>query len=144
MSNDITILLVEDNWADVLLTREAFESLERPVDLQVVRDGVEALAYLRRASPFEQSARPDLVLLDLNLPLKGGMQVLRELKADPSLRHIPVIILSTSQDDEERMSAYREQASSYLVKSLDFQTYLRTIQAFGHYWLRSARLPPRI
>lgn len=137
----IQILLVEDNGADVRLTREAMCGSERKSELHVVADGVEALAFLRGEEPFGDRIRPDLVLLDLNLPRKNGREVLAEMKADPCLRRIPVAILSTSYADSDVDSSYDLGASSYIVKPLDFEKFRKIMVAFDDFWLGVVRLP---
>ena len=139
----IEILLVEDNEPDVILTQEAFEDARIANNLHVTRDGIEALAYLRRQPPFEHATTPDVVLLDINMPRKGGLEVLEEMKADAALRHIPVVVLTTSQADEDILKSYQNHASSYIVKPVGFENFYQAIRAFETYWLSFVRLPPR-
>ena len=139
----IEILLVEDNEPDVLLTQEAFEDARMANNLHVTRDGVEAMAYLHRQPPFEHATAPDVVLLDINMPRKSGLEVLEEMKNDPALCHIPVVILTTSQADEDILKSYQNHASSYIVKPVGFETFYQAIRAFETYWLSFVRLPPR-
>ncbi|WP_425145978.1 response regulator [Deinococcus sp.] len=139
----IHILLVEDSEPDILLTQEAFEDAQIANRLHVTRDGVEALAFLRRQPPFEQASRPDVILLDINMPRKGGLEVLSEIKADTALQHIPVVILTTSQAEEDILRSYRSHASSYIVKPVGFENFHRAIKAFESYWLSFVRFPPR-
>lgn len=112
----IEILLVEDNEPDIILTQEAFEEARVANHLHVARDGVEALDFLYRRGPFEGKPRPDVVLLDINMPRKNGLEVLEEIKADPDLRAIPVIVLTTSQADEDILRSYQSHASSYIPR----------------------------
>ncbi|ULH14712.1 response regulator [Deinococcus sp. KNUC1210] len=139
----IEILLVEDSEPDILLTQEAFEDARIANNLHVTRDGVEALSFLRRQPPFEHAARPDVILLDINMPRKSGLEVLNEVKADPDLRHIPVVILTTSQADEDILKSYQGHASSYIVKPVGFDNFYQAIKAFETYWLSFVRFPPR-
>ncbi|GGR02623.1 response regulator [Deinococcus ruber] len=139
----IEILLVEDSEPDILLTQEAFEDARIANNLHVTRDGVEALSFLRRQAPFENAARPDVILLDINMPRKSGLEVLNEVKADPDLRHIPVVILTTSQADEDILKSYQGHASSYIVKPVGFDNFYQAIKAFETYWLSFVRFPPR-
>jgi len=139
----IEILLVEDNEPDVILTQEAFQDARIANNLHVTRDGVEAMAFLRREPPFQDAPTPDVVLLDINMPRKSGLEVLEEVKHDPLLRHIPVVILTTSQADEDILRSYQNHASSYIVKPVGFENFYQAIRAFETYWLSFVRLPPR-
>ncbi|MDN5747676.1 MAG: response regulator [Pseudonocardia sp.] len=136
----ITVLLVEDDPGDVLMTREAFdEHLHNRLD--VVTDGAEALAFLRRQPPYEDVARPDLVLLDLNLPRRDGREVLREVKDDPDLRHIPVIVLTTSQAEEDVLRSYQLHANAYVTKPVDFDGFIEAIKQIDHFFVSVVQLP---
>jgi chemotaxis family two-component system response regulator Rcp1 len=137
----IRLLLVEDNLADVRLTREALRDATIPNRLYVVGDGEEALAFMRHEAPYAAQPAPDLVLLDLNLPRKGGREVLAEMKADPSLRRIPVAILTTSASLDDVDAAYELGANSYIVKPVDFDQFRRVIAAIELFWMSTARLP---
>ncbi|TSA84614.1 response regulator [Deinococcus detaillensis] len=139
----IQILLVEDNEPDVLLTQEAFWEAQLPTELHVARDGVEALQMLRREQHYADMPRPDVILLDINMPRKNGLEVLAELKADPDLRTIPVVVLTTSQAEEDIMRSYQSHASSYIVKPVEFDEFYSAIRALGQYMLNTVRLPPR-
>ena len=139
----IEILLVEDSEPDILLTQEAFEDARIANNLHVTRDGVEALAFLRRQPPYTSAVRPDVILLDINMPRKSGLEVLHEVKADLELRHIPVVILTTSQADEDILKSYQNHASSYIVKPVGFENFYQAIRAFETYWLSFVRFPPR-
>jgi CheY-like chemotaxis protein len=137
------LLVVEDSESDVELLREALADSEPRVDLDVVRHGEDALAFLRREGRFEAAAAPDLVVLDLNLPRMGGFEVLRALRSDvdPRLRRLPVVVFTTSGNAEDVDTAYELHASSFLTKPTGFERYLDTVRAFREFWLRVAVLP---
>jgi CheY-like chemotaxis protein len=137
------ILLVEDNAADVLLTREALRDTKVANELHVVRDGVEALDYLFRRNGFEDAPRPDLVILDLNLPRMDGKEVLAEIKREPALRSIPVAILTTSAAEKDIVGSYDLGANCYLTKPVDLQQFLDVVQSMEEFWLAMVRLPPK-
>ena len=143
MANDrkpIDVLLVEDDPGDVLMTREAFEEyLNNRLD--VVNDGAEAIAYLRREGEYAGAPRPDLILLDLNLPRRDGREVLAEVKADESLRHIPVIVLTTSQADEDVLRSYQLHANAYVTKPVDFDGFIEAIRQIDHFFVSVVQLP---
>ncbi|AFO59186.1 MULTISPECIES: response regulator [Natrinema] len=136
------ILLVEDNPGDVRLTKEAFKQGRIENDLHVVSDGTEALDFLGRQGPYTDAPRPDLVLLDLNLPGKDGAEVLEELKADPVLRSIPVIVLTSSRAEEDVVKSYELHANAYLTKPVDPDEFIETVRAFEKFWFSVVRLPP--
>jgi CheY-like chemotaxis protein len=136
----INVLLVEDDPGDVLMTREAFEEyLNNRLD--VVSDGSEALAYLRREGEYADAPRPDLVLLDLNLPRRDGREVLAEVKADVNLRTIPVIVLTTSQADEDVLKSYQLHANAYVSKPVDFDGFIEAIRQIDHFFVSVVQLP---
>jgi CheY-like chemotaxis protein len=139
------LLVVEDSEADVELLREALADSEPAVELDVVRHGEDALAFLRREGDFSAAARPDLVVLDLNLPRMGGFEVLRALRedVDPRLRRLPVVVFTTSGTTTDVEKAYDLHASSFVTKPTAFEHYLETVQAFHEFWLRAATLPAR-
>jgi chemotaxis family two-component system response regulator Rcp1 len=137
----IEILLVEDNPGDVDLTKEALERAKVANRLQVVEDGAEALDFLFRRGPYAAASRPDIILLDLNLPRKDGREVLAEIKADPELADIPVVVLTTSQADEDIIRAYRLHANCYITKPVDFNQFLRIIETIEEFWLTIVKLP---
>jgi chemotaxis family two-component system response regulator Rcp1 len=137
------ILLVEDNPGDVELTREALATAKVSNNLQVIADGVEALALLRRQGKYATAARPDLILLDLNLPKKDGREVLAAIKADEDLRVIPVVVLTTSRADEDVLKSYRLNANSYIIKPVDFAGFAQVVQAIDGFWFTVVVLPPR-
>ena len=138
----IEILMVEDNPGDVRLTREALISGKVRNQLQVVEDGAAALDYLYRRPPYEDAQRPDLILLDLNLPKKDGREVLAVIKTDPSLRLIPVVVLTTSQAEEDVLRAYHLNANCFVTKPVDLDQFNRIVQAIEHFWLSVVTLPP--
>jgi len=138
----IEILMVEDNPGDVRLTREALKGGKVWNQLHVVEDGVAALDFLYRRSPYEQAPRPDLVLLDLNLPRKDGREVLKAIKSDESLKTIPVVILTTSQAEEDVLRAYNLNANCYVSKPVDFEQFTRIVQTIERFWLTIVTLPP--
>jgi two-component system, chemotaxis family, response regulator Rcp1 len=137
----IEILLVEDNPGDVRLTTEALRDDKLRNTIHVVSDGVEALAYLRREGRFAESIRPDMILLDLNLPKKSGLEVLQEIKEDMSLRRIPVIMLSTSQAETDIVKSYDLHANAYVTKPVDLEQFLSVIKVIEGFWLEIVRLP---
>ncbi|HUU31511.1 MAG TPA: response regulator [Phycisphaerae bacterium] len=137
----IHVLLVEDNPGDVRLTTEALREGKIPHHLHVVSDGVEAMAFLRREGPYADAPRPDLILLDLNLPKKDGREVLAEIKADENLKRIPVVVLTTSQAEEDILRTYELHANCYVTKPVDLQQFIAVIRAIEEYWLATARLP---
>lgn len=143
MSNDaarpIRILLVEDSPGDVNLTREALVQAKVANELCVVGDGVEALQYLRGEAPFAGHPSPDLVLLDLNLPRKSGREVLEEVKTDPALKHIPVIVLTTSSDEADILQSYRLHANAFVTKPVAFEQFITALQQFEGFWLQVVR-----
>jgi CheY-like chemotaxis protein len=141
MENEADILLVEDNPADVDLTRESLEEARILSNLHVAKDGVEAMAFLRREAPYEEAPRPDLMLLDLNLPRKDGQEVLEECKADESLRKIPVVVLTSSEAESDIMRAYDLHANSYVVKPVGLDQFVDIMERIGGFWLRVVALP---
>lgn len=141
MRRYVPILLVEDNPADVGLVEEAFREGKLLCDLHVVEDGVQALEFLRHQGAHGDSPTPDLVLLDLNLPKKDGREVLEDMKNDPALSQIPVIVLTTSDDEGDVLKAYGLHANCYLTKPVEIDDFLLKIRAMGEFWLTFARLP---
>ena len=140
-SHAIEILMVEDNPGDVRLTREAMKEAKVRNQLNVVGDGVEALEYLRRQGRFTDAPRPDLILLDLNLPKKDGREVLAEIKADPLLRSIPVVVLTTSNADVDVEQAYQLHANCYITKPVDFDQFMKVVQKIDDFWVNIVTLP---
>jgi two-component system, chemotaxis family, response regulator Rcp1 len=143
MNKTMRILLVEDNPADVRLTQEALKEWHAPVNLDVAKDGIHAISFLRRESPFESALRPDLILLDLNLPLRDGREVLREIKTNPDLKQIPVVVLTTSKAEDDVFKSYDLHANCYITKPVEFEDFIRVVRAIERFWLSTARLPER-
>lgn len=139
----IEILLVEDDQGNVLLTQEALRENKYPVIIHDVPDGVAAMAFLRHEPPYADAARPDLVLLDLNLPKKDGREVLAEIKADPDLRSIPVVVLTTSGAEADILRSYDLHANAYVQKPIDLDQFVNVIQTFDEFFLSVVRLPHR-
>lgn len=138
----IEILLVEDNPADARLTREALEEHRVVNTIHTAQDGEEALGFLRREGEHEHAPRPDLIFLDLNLPKLSGHELLAMIKEDPGLREIPVVILTTSDTREDIRKSYELQASSFVTKPVDFETFMRAVRDVGLYWFKIVSLPP--
>lgn len=138
------ILMVEDNEGDVLLAREGFKRVSFPVHLHHVPNGEECLAYLRKEGNYADATSPDLILLDLNMPVMGGREVMAELAHDPQLCHLPVVVLTTSADKQDIAQMYSLRCSTYIVKPLDFEEFQRIIQIIGEYWFTVAALPDGI
>ncbi|WP_394741223.1 response regulator [Natronococcus roseus] len=136
------LLLVEDNPGDVRLTREAFKQGRIDNDLHTVSDGSDALDFLHQRGEYEDAPRPDLVLLDLNLPRKDGEEVLADLKDDPQLQSIPVIVLTSSRAEEDIARSYELHANAYLTKPVDPDEFIETVRAFEKFWFSVVRLPP--
>ena len=139
----IEILLVEDNPADVVLTLEAFKGGKIANNISVVSDGEEAMAYLRKEGAYVAVEKPDIVLLDLNLPKKDGREVLREIKSDPKLKTIPVIVLTTSDADQDVWRAYDAGVNSYITKPVDLTQFIKNVRTFEDFWLTIVKLPSR-
>ena len=139
----IEILLVEDDPGDVLMTQEAFEEHKVRNRLTVVSDGSEALSYLRREGQYADAVRPDLVLLDLNLPRRDGREVLAEIKKDEELCRIPVVVLTTSAADEDIMRSYQLHANAYVTKPVDFDRFIAVIRQIDEFFVSVVKLPPR-
>ena len=140
MMKYLRILLVEDSPSDVRLIREALKETPVPVQITVAQDGVEAMDYLR-STESDHSARPDLVLLDLNLPRKNGREVLAEVKSSPSLKQIPVLVMTSSRADEDIAQAYSLNANCYITKPGDLQEYINVVRAIEDFWFLTATLP---
>jgi CheY-like chemotaxis protein len=138
----IDILLVEDSPSDVLLTREALRDARIANDLSVARDGEEAMDYLRQQGDHADKPRPDIVILDLNLPRKDGREVLREIKGDDNLRRIPVVVLTTSSSDRDIGDCYDAHANCFLTKPIDFEEFIDVVRSMEHFWISVVRLPP--
>lgn len=137
----VDVLLVEDDDGDVLMTREAFEHHKIRNKLHVVQDGEEALQFLRREGPYADAPRPGLILLDLNLPRRDGREVLAELKADPELRVIPVVVLTTSEAEEDILRSYSLHANAYVSKPVDFDRFIDVIRQIDDFFVTVVKLP---
>jgi len=139
----IDILLVEDNPGDVRLAQEALKESKVRNKLYVVDDGVEAMDFLRKQGKYAGSPRPDLILLDLNLPRKSGREVLAEVKTDEDLRRIPIVVLTVSRAEEDVIKCYNHHANCYITKPLDFNQFMEVTKAIDDFWLTIVRLPPK-
>lgn len=137
----IEILLVEDNLGDARLTQEALKEGKVRNNLHHARDGVEAMEFLRREGPHGDAPRPDLVLLDLNLPRKDGREVLSEMKEDPDLRLIPVVVLTTSEAEQDVLRTYQLRANCYITKPVDLEKFITIVRSIEDFWLTIVRLP---
>jgi CheY-like chemotaxis protein len=138
----IDVLLVEDDPGDVVLIREAFADHKVGNALSVVSDGVEAIAFLRREGAHADAPRPDLILLDLNLPRKDGNEVLAEIKADPDLSTIPVVVLTTSEAEEDILRSYKLHANAYVTKPVDFEQFSKIVHQIDEFFIGVVKLPP--
>ena len=139
----IEVLLVEDDPGDVLMTREAFADYKIANNLNVVTNGEDAISYMRKQGPYADVPTPDLVLLDLNLPRRNGREVLREIKADPALRRVPIVVLTTSEAEEDVLAAYDLHANAYVRKPVDFEQFVAAVRAIDDFFITVVRLPPR-
>jgi CheY-like chemotaxis protein len=139
----IQVLLVEDSPGDVRLTREAFRDANMSITLHVASDGVEAMAFLRNEGDYQESPRPDLILLDLNLPRMDGREVLAQVKADDSLKTIPTVILTTSEAEADIAKSYQLQANCYLSKPVQFDAFEGLVKSINDFWLIRAKLPQK-
>lgn len=140
----IEILLVEDNPGDARLAAEAFKEGDKksPNRLHVVEDGVEAMEFLRRENGYAEVPKPNIILLDLNLPRKDGREVLAEVKSDDELKKIPVIVMTTSQAEEDIVKSYELQANAYITKPIDFDNFMSSVESVESFWLETVELPP--
>jgi CheY-like chemotaxis protein len=143
MNQSVEILLAEDNDDDIVLIRESFADAKIINVLNVVKDGEEVLAYLRQEGEYEDATMPGLLLLDINMPKMNGFEALREIKADPALRHLPVVMLTTSQSEADVVRSYSEGACSYIMKPTRFEELGRVVKQFALYWALVARIPAR-
>jgi CheY-like chemotaxis protein len=139
--NAIDVLLVDDDPGDTLMIREAFADNKVRNELACVADGVEAMQYLRREGRYESAPRPDLILLDLNLPRKDGREVLAEIKSDPVLSTIPVVILTTSHAEEDVMRSYQLHANAYVTKPVDFERFIQVVRQIDEFFVTVVKLP---
>jgi CheY-like chemotaxis protein len=142
-ARQIEVLLVEDDPGDVLMTREAFEDYKVTNQLHVVQDGADAMAFLRREGEFADAPRPDLVLLDLNLPRMDGREVLQAIKSDPALASIPVVVLTTSEAEEDVLRSYSLHANAYVTKPVDFERFIDVVRQIDDFFVTVVRLPLR-
>ncbi len=138
----IVILLVEDNPGDVRLTKEALKEGKVRNTLIAVNDGIEALVFLHRENRYADALRPDLILLDLNLPKKSGLEVLAEIKADDSLKRIPVVVLTTSEAEQDIVRSYNLHANAYVSKPVDLEQFIAVVKSIEGFWLEIVKLPP--
>lgn len=143
-NNLVNVLLVEDNPGDVRLTQEAFKEAKMSIKLDVTMDGAEAIKYLKKEGEYENVTTPDLILLDLNLPKKDGREVLKEVKTDDSLKRIPVVVLTTSNAEQDIMKSYNLHVNCYINKPVDFEKFFDIIQKIEEFWLTTAILPTMI
>lgn len=141
--NDVHILLVEDNPGDARLILEALKESKLKTQVSMVTDGVEAMAFLRREGRYANALRPDIMLLDLNLPRKDGRELLEEIKNDPSFKLIPVLVLTTSSSHDDIVSSYARHANSYITKPADMDEFLEVVKSVESFWFDIAKLPPR-
>ena len=139
----IEVLLVEDDPGDVMMTREAFQDYKLHNELHVVSDGAEAMAFLRQEGEYAGRPRPDLVLLDLNLPRMDGRQVLEAIKSDPELASIPVVVLTTSENEDDVLRSYSLHANAYVTKPVDFQRFIEVVRQIDDFFVTVVRLPRR-
>jgi CheY-like chemotaxis protein len=139
----IQVLLVEDDPGDVLMTREAFEDNKVANELHVVNDGVTAMEFLRKSGDYASVPTPDLILLDLNLPRMDGREVLAQVKADPGLRQIPVVVLTTSEAEEDVLRSYELHANAYVTKPVDFERFIEVVRKIDEFFVSVVRLPGR-
>jgi two-component system, chemotaxis family, response regulator Rcp1 len=137
----ITILMAEDNATDIMLTKEALAHAKVLNTLHVVEDGIEALEFLHRRGKYAKMPRPDLILLDLNMPRKNGQEVLAEIKADDQLKHIPVVVLTTSKAEEDVLKAYGLFANCYVIKPVDFDVFAEVVRSIQQFWFSVVTLP---
>lgn len=141
MVRAVEFLLVEDNPGDVRLTKEALRECQVPNRLSVVQDGMEAVAFLRREGKYADMPRPDVILLDLNLPKKDGREVLAVVKTDPDLKRIPVVVLTSSEAENDILRSYDLHANCYVAKPVDLDQFIQVIQSIKHFWLNIVKLP---
>lgn len=139
---EVEVLLVEDNPGDVRLTLEALKEAKMHNRVSVVQDGMEAMDFLRKRGKFADATRPDLILLDLNLPRKNGREVLAEIKADESLKCIPVVVLTTSEAEQDILKAYKLHANCYVTKPVDLDQFIKVVQSIENFWMTVVKLPP--
>ena len=142
MGKPIEILLVEDNPGDSRLAQEALKDAKVHNNVSLVEDGVEAMAFLRKEGKYANAPRPDVILLDLNLPKKDGREVLAEIKIDEDLKRIPVVILTVSKDEEDILKTYNLHANCYITKPIDLEQFIKVVRTIEDFWLTIVKLPP--
>jgi two-component system, chemotaxis family, response regulator Rcp1 len=140
-ANMIEILLVEDDPADVRLTMEALKHAKMHTNLSIARDGIDALAFLRRQGKFSAAARPDIIFLDLNMPRMDGREFLAKIKEDPELKHIPIVVLTTSASDEDILRTYKLHANCFVTKPVDLQQFIKVVSSIECFWFTVVKLP---
>lgn len=140
-AEELEILLVEDDQDDIFFTEKAFEQQQVTNNLHVVKDGVDAMEYLRQEGTYEEAPRPDIVLLDLNLQTMDGDEVLKEMQADEELNTIPVVVLTSSEAEEDIVQSYELNANAYMTKPVDFDGFLEVVDSFEHFWVSFVKLP---
>ncbi len=138
----IEILLIEDNLGDNKLTTEVFKEAAVPNNIHQVINGVDAMNYLKQEKEFQDATRPNIILLDLDIPKKDGREILKEIKADPELKHIPIIVLTTSESELDIKNTYEHYANAYITKPIDLDEFIKVVKSIGEYWLRTVELPP--
>lgn len=141
--HNIDILLVEDDSGDVELTKEGLQAAKMLVTLHVVEDGEKALKFLRKEAPYTGATRPDIILLDLNMPRKSGVEVLGEVKADPALRSIPVVVLTTSEAETDIVKCYDLGANCYITKPISFEAFTKVVAMIEEFWFTIVKMPPK-
>ncbi len=137
----IEILLIEDNLGDNRLTTEVFKEAEIPNNIQIVTNGLDAIEYLNQENKFKDATRPDIILLDLNIPKKDGREILAEIKKDPRFKCIPIIILTTSKSELDIKKTYENYANAYITKPIDLNNFIRVVKSIEKYWLNTVKLP---
>lgn len=138
----IEILLIEDNSGDNKLTTEVFMRAAVPNKIHMVTNGVDAMNFLKQEGGFQESVRPNIIFLDLNIPKKDGREILKEIKADPELKYIPIIVLTTSESEQDIKNTYEHYANAYITKPIDMDEFIKVIKSIEEYWLRTVELPP--
>lgn len=142
-AQEIEVLLVEDSPGDIRLTQEALKDAKMHVNLKIARDGIEAMSFLKQEGEHAKAPRPDLILLDLNLPKKDGREVLQEIKESPTLKSIPVVVLTTSASDKDILQSYMLHANCYINKPVNLEGFLKVVKTIDTFWLSVVKLPPR-
>lgn len=140
----ITVLIVEDNRADIRLVQEVLKEGKIFINLEVVEDGIDAMAYLRKEDKYKDKDTPDIILLDLNMPRKSGFEVLTEMKEDHQLKHIPVIVMTISKTEEDVLKSYNLHANAYIVKPVEFNQFMDAVRSIKDFWLTIVKLPPKV